>query len=222
MLNELISKLNAQGVNFVKVVDVSKLSANENRGCSTALLVGITLSPSFIFSLSNENSVDHTEYSQKEHKADELAEWIASFIIAKGYEAHAQSEKQLALDGLYNETTKTSPLPHKTIALMAGLGWIGKNNLLVTPEYGSALCISTVLTNAPLPTKNKSMVTSKCCACNICMEACPVDALHGATWEMGINRDLMVDVYSCTMCLKCLSNCLWTQKYMRNGSSVQN
>lgn len=217
MLNELVSELNTRGVNFVKVVDVSVLSAKENRGYKSAILIGIILSPSFIYSLSKDGSQDHTEFSQKEHSADELAEWVANFIIAKGYKASAQSERVLLADGFYNETTKTTPLPHKTIAILAGLGWIGKNNLLVTQEYGSALCMCTVLTNAPFPTENKSIVMPKCGECTACMDACQVKAIHGSRWEMGIDRDLMVDVYNCTCCLKCLANCTWTQKYMKNN-----
>ena len=155
MMNELISKLNTRGANFVKVVDISMLSAKENRGYSVAILIGIVLSPSYIFRLSKENIIDHSEFGEKEHRADELAEWTADFIIAKGYKAFAQSERNL-IHGFYDETTKTTPLPHKKIAILAGLGWIGKNNLLVTQEYGSALCMCTVLTNAPLPTENRA------------------------------------------------------------------
>jgi epoxyqueuosine reductase len=157
MVNELISELNTRGVNFIKVVDISMLSEKENRGFSVAILIGIVLSPDYIFRLSKENIVDYSEFGEKEHLADELAEWTTDFIIAKGYKAFAQSEKNL-INGFYNEATKTTPLPHKKIAVLAGEGWIGKSNLLVTQEYGSALCMCTVLTNAPLPTENSPII----------------------------------------------------------------
>jgi epoxyqueuosine reductase QueG len=83
------------------------------------------------------NILDYSELSEKEHRADELAEWTADFIIEKGYKAFAQSERNLISHGFYDEATKTTPLPHKTIAVLAGFGWIGKSNLLVTQEYGS-------------------------------------------------------------------------------------
>jgi len=217
-MNELIYELKKHGVNFVKVVDISMLSEKENRGYSGAILIGIVLSSNYILRLSKENILDHSEFSEKENGADKLAEWTADFIIAKGYKAYAQSERNL-INGFYDVNAKTTPLPHKKIAMLAGLGWIGKDNLLVTQEYGSALCMCSVLTNAPLPTKNKPIIMPKCGECTVCKDICPTGVIHGSTWEIGMNRDLIVDVYNCETCLKCLVNCPWTQKYMRNNSS---
>ena len=216
MVNELISELNTRGVNFIKVVDISMLSEKENSGYSVAILIGIVLSPDYIFRLSKENIVDHSEFGEKERLADELAEWMADFIIAKGYKAFAQSERNL-IHGFYDESTKTTSLPHKKIAILAGLGWIGKSNLLVTQKYGSAMCMCTVLTNAPLPTENRPIIMPKCCECTICKDVCPTSVIHGSIWEPGMNRDFIVDVYHCDGCLKCLVNCPWTQKYMKNN-----
>lgn len=217
-MNELISELKNHGVNFVKAVDISMLSEKENRGYSGALLIGMVLSSNYILRLSKENILDHSEFSEKEKGTDKLAEWTADFITSKGYKAYAQSERNL-INGFYDVNTKTTPLPHKKIAMLAGVGWIGKDNLLVTQEYGSALCMCSVLTNAPLPIENKPIIMPKCGECTVCKDICPTGAIHGYTWEIGINRDLIVDVYNCETCLKCLVNCPWTQKYMRNNGS---
>lgn len=216
MINEIISELNTRGINFMKVIDVSKLSEKENRGYNVAILIGIVLSPYYILEQSKENIIDHSEFGEKEHRAGEIAEWLADFIITKGYRAYAQSDRNL-INGFYDETTKTTTLPHKKIAILAGLGWIGKSNLLVTPEYGSAFCMCTVLTNAPLPIENKPMIISKCGDCTICKDICPTSAIHGTIWKQGLNRDFIVDVYHCVGCLKCLVYCPWTQKYMYNN-----
>ena len=45
---------------------------------------------------------------------------------------------------------QTAHLSHKMIALRAGIGWIGRNNLLVHPEFGSKIRLATVLTDVPL------------------------------------------------------------------------
>jgi len=220
-MNELIYELKNRGANFVKVVDISMLSEKENRGYSGALLIGIVLSSNYILRLSKENILDYSEFSEKENSTDQLAEWAAEFIITKGYKAYAQSERNL-INGFYDANTKTTPLPHKKIAMLAGWGWIGKDNLLVTKEYGSALCMCSVLTNAPLPTENKPIIMPKCGECTVCKDICPTGVIHGSTWEIGMNRDLIVDVYNCATCLKCLANCPWTQKYMKNNSSKEN
>lgn len=194
--------------------------ATENRGYNKAILIGIVLEPSYIFRLCNENIIDYYQFSEKEKAADSLAEWTADFIEARGYKAYAQSEKNLALHGFYEETTKTTPLPHKKIALLAGIGWIGKSNLLVTQEYGSAICMCTVLTNATLPTENKPIIKPKCGDCTVCKDICPTGVIRGATWEIAMNRDLIVNVYHCETCLKCLANCPWTLKYEKGDISA--
>ena len=77
---------------------------------------------------------------------------MAAYIAEKGYNAFSQSDENLIAEGKFDAAHKESLLPNKTIALLAGLGWIGKNNLLITPEYGAAQCLGTVLTDAPLET----------------------------------------------------------------------
>ena len=68
-------------------------------------------------------------------------------------------------------------ISHKAVARMAGLGWQGKNLLLITPQYGSRVRLATILTDAPLtvdgPTKNR------CGKCMSCRDACPAGAIKG-------------------------------------------
>lgn len=215
MVNELISELKKRGADFIKIVDISKLPEKENRGYNKAVLIGIALSPEFVVGLKDGTIKVPSEFWEMEHHAGELAEWSADFLISKGYKAFAQSDRNL-VNGFFEETTKTSVLPHKKIAILSGMGWIGKNNLLVTEEYGCALCMCTLLTNAPLPVEYRKMIMPKCGGCGTCKAICPKNVIHGTTWEPGMNRDLIVDVYHCDCCLKCLINCPWTQKYAKS------
>ena len=64
------------------------------------------------------------------------------YLTGRGYQAYAQTTDRITVD-----SDNRSPLPHKTVATRAGLGWIGKNCLLVTPQYGSAVRISSLLTS---------------------------------------------------------------------------
>lgn len=219
MVNDLICKLHNQGANIIKVVDISMLSDNEKRGYDKAILVGIVLSCEYIHRLITEDNIDYSEFMETENRTDYLAEWVADYILAKGYRAFAQSEKNLIKQGNYNELTKSTLLPHKKIALLAGLGWIGKNNLLVTEEYGCAVSMCTVLTNMPLPTENTPIIMSKCANCTVCKNICCPKVIHGTTWGFDVTRDDIVDVYHCETCLKCLTHCPWTLNYMKNCTS---
>jgi len=106
MFNELISMLYNRGADIVKVIDISMLSENERRGYSIALLMGIALSREYIFRLTNNSTIDYSEFSEKENQSDRLAEWTADFITAKGYKAIAQSENILIQQDCYDESTK--------------------------------------------------------------------------------------------------------------------
>ncbi|ULQ58677.1 hypothetical protein K7I13_08910 [Brucepastera parasyntrophica] len=107
-----------------------------------------------------------------------------------------------------------TPLPHKTIAVLAGIGWIGKNNLLVTDEYGSGLCLGVVLTDATLEITAYTYKKAKCGNCCVCADVCGPGVLRGREWNPSLQREEMLDVYNCTTCMKCMIFCPWTIKYM--------
>ena len=63
----------------------------------------------------------------------------------------------------------------KQAGLIAGLGTIAKNGLLINPDYGTLLRLSGVITTAKL-TPNKMLEEDVCKDCNLCIEACPANA----------------------------------------------
>src|SRR5882672_7590869 len=74
----------------------------------------------------------------------------------------------------------TGPVQERVLAKHAGLGWIGKNTLLLNQEMGSWLFLGTILTDLELvPTvENKEMLPRDLCGtCARCIDACPTDAL---------------------------------------------
>lgn len=221
------SILFGKGASFVNFVNVKGLPYDQRRNFSTAILIGISLTKDFVIKVTDspdyvERMIQNKEFSsdeflQKEHKADYLADHIAIFLNKNGYSAISQSEENNMKTSVYNENTKTSLLPHKTIAMLAGLGWIGNNNLLITENYGCALCMCSVLTDAPLDSTQSNPKSSMCNHCHICKDICPTNALKGLVWNPGRSRDNMLDVNKCMTCLKCLIFCPWTQNYMNRN-----
>lgn len=67
------------------------------------------------------------------------------------------------------------PVFDKRWAQEAGLGWIGKNSLLISPEYGSFVNIGEIITTLHLPPD--APMEDRCGSCTRCMQACPTKAL---------------------------------------------
>jgi epoxyqueuosine reductase QueG len=87
--------------------------------------------------------------------------------------------------------------PHKMAATCAGLGWIGKNGMLVNSVYGPNLIWATILTNAPLEPTSDQIMESKCEECTICVTACPASAVKGVNWVRGLGAEKLVDLKAC-------------------------
>jgi len=81
-------------------------------------------------------------------------------------------------------------------AHLAGLGWIGKNCLLVTPEEGPRVRWTTVLTDAPLQVTGKPM-EERCGDCEACIAICPVKAFTGEPFRENESREARFDAGKC-------------------------
>ena len=71
---------------------------------------------------------------------------------------------------------------HKMAATSAGLGWVGKNGLLISADHGPRLSLATVLTDARLA-PDLPMEHSLCGSCTLCIDHCPSKAITGASWS---------------------------------------
>lgn len=78
----------------------------------------------------------------------------------------------------------TSPLSDRWLAYKAGLGFFGKNNMLIHPEFGSWFFIGSLLLDIPL--EADSPIRGGCADCGACIEACPGGALSE---NFGFNCD---------------------------------
>lgn len=74
--------------------------------------------------------------------------------------------------------TDSAPILEKAFAERAGLGWIGKNTLLLNERAGSWFFLGEILTNLPLPPSNNKQ-SNRCGSCTACLDACPTKAFVG-------------------------------------------
>lgn len=80
----------------------------------------------------------------------------------------------------------SAPLPEKILAVRSGLGWIGKNGMLINAKYGSYLFLCEMVTNLAL--NGRKEVKNRCGTCVKCIEACPTQA---------IREDSVIDARRC-------------------------
>lgn len=87
----------------------------------------------------------------------------------------------------------------KYIAVRAGLGWIGRNDLLIMPQYGPRLYTFTLMLNEEIDI-GTPVTESKCGECDICVKKCTFRAIHGGIlWkdDGSVTRDDLIDFAKC-------------------------
>ena len=189
--------------------------------------VGISIAVAMDLSVINGLGVGMThaylaEYSRANLLLDHLARLAAELLQESG--AAAIAVTRAAAKEKYADHSTT--LPHKTVATRAGMGWIGKNAMLVTRGQGSAVRITSVLTDAGFPL-GEPHDTSLCGDCMQCTNNCPGQAPLGNHWTLTSKREDFFDVLSCrkycienswrispgeSLCSLCVLVCPWTKR----------
>lgn len=88
-------------------------------------------------------------------------------------------EKRSGHIGIAKGFSDSAPLLEKALAVKAGLGWFGKNTLLIHRRFGTFILLSGVLTSLDLPHTPSAleMRLPRCGSCTRCIDACPTQAL---------------------------------------------
>ena len=87
----------------------------------------------------------------------------------------------------FRATVDTAPIHEREAALAAGLGWIGKNTLLIHPRHGSFFLLGALMTTLDLEAAPK-VETDHCANCRKCIEACPTQAIAQDGYTMDARR----------------------------------
>lgn len=209
---------------IVGFADLRGLSKEARQNFNFGIVIGILHSREALMENNLERPAQYySEYIEGNTRLTNLANATADFLVASGYRAWAKNKSAVILD----DDLRTV-LPHKTVATLAGLGWIGKSAVLVTPETGSGLRISVVLTNASLDC-GKPVTMSHCPeSCTVCTDICPGHAQRGGLWDNTKDRAEFFDAQACdtaskaranrlldvdeNVCGLCIANCPFTRK----------
>ncbi len=110
-------------------------------------------------------------YRQLNFFLDRGAFIMASDIQELGFQALPVPASQIT-----NWEKQQGHLSHKKVGYLSGLGWIGRNNLLVNPDFGSRFRLVTILTDMPLAADHP--LDEDCGSCRACIRVCPAKAIQ--------------------------------------------
>ncbi len=96
-----------------------------------------------------------------------------------------------------DEIELLAPFSFKTAAARAGLGWFGKNDVIVTRRYGPRVRLSAMLIGAVFR-YGEPFLKSECPdGCTACVDICPCEALKNRQWTVGMDRSDIIDYHRC-------------------------
>lgn len=186
------------GISLVGFADLAGLEARVMSDWPRAVSMALALDPTALTGLEQGPTPQYfEEYKRANRALNEIAGRVSSFILGLGYRAEPIPATWPEGPGREEWIRKlTSPFQHKTAATRAGLGWVGKNALLVTPTLGPRVRLATVLTDMPLPV-GEPRTEGRCGKCRACARACPAGAIKGQEWAAGLAREHLVDAWLC-------------------------
>ncbi len=170
-----------------------------------AVCIGVRLSRSILAEISSgPTRLYFHHYRTVNDFLDQAALKAGYYIERRGFNA-----VPIPASHILDWEKMTAHLSHRKIGVLAGIGWIGRNNLLVNPEFGSRIRLVTVLTDMPL--LPDAPVTGECGECRRCLEACPAGAIaesaadfdHRKCFEKlkTFQKRRMTDQYICGVCV---------------------
>jgi epoxyqueuosine reductase QueG len=226
--------LKSEGASLVGFADLGEIPSDNRDNFPLGVSIGVALSPKIISDINEGPTYAYIEECLRlDSVLDGLGQLTAEFLTTNGYKAKRQATTNTA--GSEYPPNLTTKLPHKNVATRAGLGWIGKNAILVTKEFGSAVRLGSILTDADLSVGTPINV-SRCGECTACVKICPAQAILGNNWKVGVLRDSLLNAVICrktarkrlikrigsevvgrTFCGMCIAACPWTKSYLEKS-----
>ena len=214
MLDERLDEFARElGADFFGVADITPAEdfiQNQGgdmvMGYPRAISIGIILLDTIVDQLPQrfEKSVAvnyrHHTYDIINLRLDLISSRIGSLLQKEGHKA-----LPIPASERYDDKELFAVFSHKLAANMAGLGWIGKSCLLITPEAGPRVRWTTILTEAPLNPTGEPLEDG-CGECTDCVDTCPVSAFTGEKFRADENREVRYDARKCEKYFKVMED----------------
>ena len=138
------------------------------KGCKTIISLAYPYSAKIPSSPDGLKAARFTEGLQEDYhsRLKRLGRILADFIS----EIFPGARNRICVD--------SAPVLERSIAYSAGLGFFGKNTMLIIPGFGSYFYLMEILTTASIPFKRVEPIESMCGQCRRCLDACPTGALR--------------------------------------------
>jgi epoxyqueuosine reductase len=150
---------------------LARFSENVRDSLLLAVVIGLRLSRAVLNTLEDgPNPLYFHHYRQVNAQLDLAATTISAEIERQGCSALPVPASQII-----EWERMAGQVSHKAIGRLAGLGWRGRNNLLVTPQLGSQVRLATILTDFPLAPDHP--LEADCGSCRRCITVCPAGAI---------------------------------------------
>ena len=208
LLNEFAQK---QGADLFGVADTTRVKKyiyeelhNETEKLPYAVSVGVRLQRSVLQTIIDRpNQIYKTHYRQVNAQLDQIISNLAVEIQRMGFNA-----MPIAASYIIDWTKQNAHVSHRHVAWEAGVGFKGKNNLLIHPKYGAGVRLISLFTDLPL--EIDSPIESDCENCSACMVACPAEAIDNDGFDFDkcfeqvkkFSKENNYNTYICGLCVR--------------------
>ncbi len=125
-----------------------------------------------------------------------------------------------------NREKDSGVFSHKTAAVLAGLGSVGKSSLVITPKYGPRVRLVSLITDAPLECSEDEIAApgQVCGSCRTCLDACPAGAISycDETRTVNVDKAKCREVMNDRQCALCQAICPFGRRGVTNHRRPMN
>ncbi len=141
----------------------------------------------FLFTYHPQKLALEDFYQSEESNGLKIASYVTGF---EGYDYHLLLRDKLTTIGEkvqenhptplnWRHSLDIQPVLERDLAYRAGLGWFGRNSMLISKEHGSFFIIGSLIFDDTLGLETRPLESDHCGQCNACVEACPTQAIDG-------------------------------------------